>query len=184
MRSRYLIAALGLAFAAAGVAPSAIAADAPKDSAKLDKKSIDADYKAAREKCKPMSGNAQDVCEAEAKAHRKVAMAELDARDKNTPKARHDLAMAKADAAHDVAKERCDDRKGNDKDVCMKDAKAAHERAKADANAQQKTADVRREATQDKREAEYSAAKERCDSLSGDAKARCVNDAKARFGRS
>ena len=37
--------------------------------------------------------------------------------------------------AYEVAKERCDDLKGNDKDACVKDAKAAEARAKADAKA-------------------------------------------------
>jgi hypothetical protein len=39
---------------------------------------------------------------------------------------------AKAEAAYDVAKERCDDQKGNEKDACQKSAKADYERAKAD----------------------------------------------------
>ena len=37
--------------------------------------------------------------------------------------------MKKAEAEYEVAKERCDDLAGNAKDVCVKDAKAAHERA-------------------------------------------------------
>jgi hypothetical protein len=35
-----------------------------------------------------------------------------------------------------VAKEKCDDKAGNEKDVCVKEAKAALVRAKADAKAQ------------------------------------------------
>jgi hypothetical protein len=42
---------------------------------------------------------------------------------------------AKADAAYELAKEKCDDLSGNAKDVCQKDAKAAQASAKADAKA-------------------------------------------------
>ena len=41
--------------------------------------------------------------------------------------------------------------------------------------------DARADASQDKRRAEYLAARERCDAYSGDAKDRCVSDAKNRF---
>ena len=82
-----------------------------------------------------------------------------------------------------MAKEKCDDLKGNAKDVCVKDAKAAHTRAKVDAKANQKVTEVRKDATEDKRDANYALAKERCDALAGDAKTKCVNDAKARFGK-
>jgi hypothetical protein len=43
---------------------------------------------------------------------------------------------------------------------------------------------VRKDATQDKRDASYAASKERCDALAGDAKTQCINEAKARFGKS
>ena len=38
-------------------------------------------------------------------------------------------------------------------------------------------------AAEDKRDAQYKVAVERCDSMSGDAKSRCVKDAKAKFGK-
>jgi len=41
--------------------------------------------------------------------------------------------MAKAAATYDTAKEKCDDLSANAKDVCVKDAKAAHTKAKDDA---------------------------------------------------
>jgi len=153
---------------------------------------ISADHKAAKARCDNLSGNTKDICMAEAKAKEKIAKAELDARKKNyTPQARHDLNVARAEANHDVAKQKCDEKAGNDKDVCMKDAKAALTAAKADARVQYEAAkgggnrdrvsDARNDASQDKRRAEYLAARERCDAYSGDAKDRCVNDAKNRF---
>jgi starch phosphorylase len=90
--------------------------------------------------------------------------------------------------------EKCDDKAGNDKDVCVKQAKAAETRAKADAKANMKVAKAgqaatekssaaRKDAAEDKRDADYAVAKEKCDKFSGDAKDRCLNEAKARFGK-
>ena len=93
---------------------------------------IEADYKAAKAKCDPMKGNQKDVCEKEAKAHEKVAKAELDAKKDPSPRNQRKVAEAKADGDYDVAKEKCDDLKGNEKDACQKQAKAKHEQAQAD----------------------------------------------------
>ena len=100
------------------------------------------------------------------------------------PKDSAKLAMAKADAAYEVAKEKCDDRSGNDKDVCVKEAKANHTKATADAKANKKVAEVRKDAAEDKRDASYNLAKEKCDALSGDSKSQCLATAKARHGKS
>jgi hypothetical protein len=45
------------------------------------------------------------------------------------------VAVAKAEAEYEVAKERCDDKSGNDKDICQKEAKATEAKAKAAAKA-------------------------------------------------
>ena len=89
-----------------------------------------------------MSGNAKDVCMEEAKGKEKVAKAEADAAYKNTPKARESARVAHADADYNVAKEKCDDLAGNQKDVCVKEAKAAHMKAKADAKVDRVAADT------------------------------------------
>jgi hypothetical protein len=157
-------------------------------------KRIDADYDSARKRCDGVSGNAKDICMAQAKGARNVGKAELEAREKGTPKAHHGARVAKADADYQVAKEKCDEHAGNSKDVCIKDAKTALTRAKADAKVEresreaskrnvERTAEVRREAGSDVRDAEYKAAVERCDAFAGDAKDRCVADARARFRR-
>lgn len=148
---------------------------------------IGADYRAAQQKCNSLSGNAKDICVAEAKGNEKVATAELGARrDNYTAQARHKVRVAKAEAMHNVAREKCDDLAGNAKDVCVKDAKAALTRAKAEAEADRK-ASTTSQASREKvgnvtRDAEYSAAVERCDTYAGEAKTRCVADTKARFG--
>jgi hypothetical protein len=173
-----------LALAAALAFTAAPAANPSKDEMKASEDRIEADYKSAKAACDKLSGNEKDVCMAEAKGKQKVAKAELQANASGKETDRAKVALARADANYDVAKERCDDKKGNDKDVCVKDAKAQHTKAKEDAKVAQNTAEDRREAADDKRDAQYKAARERCDTMSGDAKDKCVADAKARYGKS
>ena len=165
---------------------------------KTAKDKISADYKAAKTNCDTMKDNAKDICVKEAKGAENVAKAELDAQHKPSDKATNKARMARADADYEVAKEKCDDLKGNTKDVCVKDAKAAHTSAKENAkvakaaakpadNAAEKGAQVaeaRKDASAEKNEANYKAAKERCDAMSGDAKSKCVDDAKRMYGQS
>src|SRR6476661_6482192 len=125
-----LMAAAGIAFAGASHAADKTMS---RDAYKADKDKIEAQYKSDKGHCSSMSGNAKDICQAEAKGKEKVAKAELEANYKNTDKARNDARVAQADANYDVAKEKCDDLTGNQKDVCVKEAKAAHTKAKADA---------------------------------------------------
>jgi hypothetical protein len=187
-----LLAAAGIAFA--GAANAAGTTTMSRDAYKADKDKIEAQYKSDKERCSSLSGNAKDVCQAEVKGKEKVAKADLEANYKNTDKARNDARVAKADADYDVAKEKCDDLSGNQKDVCVKEAKAAHTKAKADAkvanvsnkvsaNAAEKKADARQDARKDTRDAQYKVALEKCDAMSGAAKDQCVKDAKVHFGK-
>ena len=132
------IAAAALSLLAAG---PLFAADKAQDESKAEKQRIEADAKAAKEKCKDMKGNAKDICMAEAKGHEKVAKAELALKQKDTPKNRYDVAAAKADADHDVAREKCDDMKGKEKEACQKDAKNARDTAKKQAKAERESAE-------------------------------------------
>lgn len=154
---------------------------------------LSADFEAAKRTCDTMSGNARDICMAEANGANRVGKAELAARYTGTVQARYEAQVARADTDYDIAKERCDDFAGNAKDVCLKDAKAALVRAKAGAKLDRETrqasresvkkvADARRDADNVVRKAEYAAAVERCDSYSGSAKDRCVAEAKLHFG--
>ena len=113
-----VIMALGI-----GTAGAAFAADRmSKEAYKADKDRIEAEYKSAAEACKKLSGNAEDVCKAQAKGNERIAVAELDAKNKGTAKARYDARVARAEAEYSVAKEKCDDLAGNAKDVCVMDA--------------------------------------------------------------
>lgn len=126
-----IAAAIALAFSSGTLAQSM-----SKDEHKTSKDKIEADAKAARASCDKLAGNAKDVCQAEAKAREKIDKADLEARFKNTDKARYDAQVAKADADYSVAKEKCDDKSGKEKDACVKEAKAAQASAKANARAQ------------------------------------------------
>lgn len=149
------------------------------ESAKASAKST---YEADKAKCDAMTGNAKDVCVAEAKAVRTRTEVDAEVAYKDTPKAREHAAHEKAEADYKVAKERCDAKTGNDKDVCVKVAKAAMVKTEADAKAMRKTTDARMDASKDKREADYKVAAEKCDAMTGDAKSTCVKDAKAKYG--
>ncbi len=190
---------LGLSFAVAASAESMA-----KDQYKAMGKTIDGDYKTAKAACASLAGNAQDICQAEAKGRKNVAQAELEFSYKPTVKTRYATRMARADADYAVANERCDDKAGNDKSVCVKEAKAAKVHAQADAKANMKTAlantqangkvadanitamdktaDARQDAKADKRKADYALARVKCDGLAGNAKDMCMTEAKQRFG--
>lgn len=175
-----LVAAGGLAFAL----PAFAAGNMSGDAYKAEKDRIKAEYKADMKRCGSQSGNAKDICKAEAKGKEKAALADAEAAYKGTPKAQSDALVAHADAKYGVDKEKCDDLSGNAKDVCVKEAKAAYTKAKSDAKVKKANGEARSDANKETRDAQYNVAKERCDSLAGDAKDKCIADAKQRFGRS
>jgi hypothetical protein len=139
-------------------------------------------YEAAKKRCDAMHDHARDVCVAEAKAVRTKAEQQAEAAYQDTPKAREHAKKEIAEADYRVARERCNERTGNDKDVCVKVAKAVLARAEADAKAERKIADARSDAAKEKREADYKVAAEKCEALTGDAKGACIAQAKAKFG--
>jgi hypothetical protein len=145
------------------------------------KDNANAAYKSAQAQCDALTGNPKDVCIAQAKATLKKAKADAEAQYKNTDKARRDAKIEAAEADYDVAKAKCDAKSGNDKDVCIKEAKAAETKAKVDAKATEKVAAIRQDAKEDKMEADYKVAIEKCDALTGAAKDACVADAKTKY---
>lgn len=192
--------ALGLAFST-----GAMAQDMSDHSYLSAKDSIVVEYKSDKAHCDPLAGNVKDICMVQAKGKENVAMAELEALRKNTSKNHYDVHAAKAEATYAVAKEKCDDRAGNAKDVCLKEAKAIETRDKANAEtrmkawqadkkadkqtsdahmkAAEKKSDARHDAAHDKRDANYAVAKEKCDNFAGDAKLNCVAQAKQHYGK-
>jgi hypothetical protein len=154
-----------------------------KEDYAASKDRIEADYKADKEACEALKGNANDVCMEQAKAKEKVARAELGYNASGKASDQNKVLVTRAETSYAVAKEMCDDKGGNDKDVCLKEAKAAETKALADAKAGKQIGEARSEAADDKRDAEYKVAIEKCDALSGDAKSACVASARTRFSK-
>ena len=173
-----LSAAVCLTFSAA-----AIAAPMSKAEYSAAKDGISAKYKTDKAACGTLTANAKDICVEEARAKEKVARAELEFSYTGKPADEIKVRVAKADAAYDVAKERCDDQTGNAKDVCVKEAKAAQVKAVSEAKLVKAVAAAASSATTDVRDADYKVAAEKCDALKGDAKTSCIATAKARFGK-
>ncbi len=192
--------AVGLAFSV-----GAMAENMSKEQYKSHEKNIEAEYKVSKAACDSLAGNTKDICVAEAKGKKNVAKSELEENYKPSVKTRYNAHVAKAEADYAVAIEKCDDKGGNDKDVCVKEAKASKVHAMADAKAQmstskvnavanekstdaqakamEKATDARKDATLEKRAADYAVAKEKCDVLAGNAKDLCMSDAKLRYGQ-
>ena len=142
-----------------------------------------ATYKTARAQCDAITGNPKDVCVAEAKAARVRAEEEAYAFYKNTLKAYTASRMKIASANYDLDKVRCGALAGNDKDVCVQQAKATLVAAQADAKADKKAIEARSDARDDKRTAEYKVALEKCDAFAGAVKDNCVSAAKSQYGK-
>ena len=173
-----------VAMAALCTAAGAFATTMTKAEYATTKDRVSADYKADKATCVSMSGNQKDVCIEQAKGKEKVARAELEYNYTGKVADSNKIVVAKADATYAVAKEMCDDKAGNLKDVCVVEAKATHTKALADAKLSKKVGEARSDAIDDKRDADYKVATEKCDSLAGDAKAACVSAAKVRFNKS
>ena len=166
------------------VLPVAHAASMSKADFTAAKTRISAEYKSDKAACASQAGNAKDICVEEAKAKEKVARADLEYGFTGKAGDRTKVAVARAESAYAVAKEKCDDQAGNAKDVCVKEAKAVETKALADAKMGKEIGEAKKDATADKRDADYNVAVEKCDALAGDAKTSCISAAKAKFGKS
>ncbi len=178
-----------------GASMAASADTMTKADYKAERTRIDAVQDADLARCKQLSGNANDICKLEARGADKVAIADLDARNKGTKEAAYDARVVRAKAAYAVAKEKCDDLAGNSRDVCVKSAKSTEVAALADAKANKKIVaanvkanetivDAKTDASKEKLEAQYKVATEKCESLAGETKDACVKEAKRTYGKS
>lgn len=162
---------------------SALAAAPTQAEYKTTKTSIGASYKTAKAACGSLKANPKDICLEEAKAKEKNELAELEYRYSGKPADGIDVKVVRAEGAYEVAKERCDAFRGNDKDVCIKEAKAVRVSALAEAKVVQATTDARTDAKLDIREAQYKVEAEKCDAQTGDGKTACIKAAKAIYGK-
>ena len=151
---------------------------------KADKARISAEYKADDARCATLAGNGKDVCVQEAKANAKVARADLEYRFTGAKSDARKAKTAKAEAEYAVAKEKCGAKTGNEKGVCVQEAKAAQTKALADVKLGKEVGDARTDAVNGNRDADYKVAVERCDSYAGETKTSCVAAAKVRFDKS
>ena len=108
------------------------------DEYKVAKEKIEADYKVDKAQCDTLKDNAKDVCNKEAKGKENVAKAELEQQYKPSESHARSVAEEKVKANYEVAKEKCDDQKGDAKSACEKQAKADEARGKADIKAMKK----------------------------------------------
>src|SRR5450830_1444470 len=140
-----------------------------------------ADYKLALEACKDMSGNARTVCMEEAKATRARTEADAIAQYNNTTAGRAKARAAVADADFAVAKAKCNDATGAEKDSCLANANAVHTAAVADVKADRATAGVTPVTTSPNtaaatRDATKAAAVDKCAQIAGNSKTGCLID--------
>jgi hypothetical protein len=140
-------------------------------------------FKAERALCDPRSGNAKDICVETAEGREKVALAHLEMQRTGS---RDDIAKfheARYEARYEVAKERCDDLSGQQKDVCQTAATTERDKAKASAKARMDMAETLRDEDSARAEADYKLAREKCNGLDGNGKDVCVATARARFNQ-
>jgi hypothetical protein len=180
MQTRLTVLMLGTALMLAGQASAAPEGKAAYVQAR---DTAAATYKAARAKCDQVTGNPHDLCVAEAKAERVRADEESNAAYKNTLKAYTQARMRIASANYDRDRVRCAGVTGNDRDVCLQQAKSTLIAAQADAKADRKTMEARIEAREDKLTAAYKVALEKCDAYAGAPKDQCVSAAKTAYGK-
>jgi len=111
-------------------------------------KKIAAEYKASKLACDAFSGNAKDICLAEAKGKRSVAAAYLESAYQPSADNRYKARVAKADADYAVARQKCDDKAGNNKDVCIKEAKTINTSVISDAKLEKQSRKANAEASE------------------------------------
>jgi hypothetical protein len=125
-----LFVAAGLGVAGSAAAQTYPSTTAPttmsKDSYIMAKTNADAQYKADKDACSSLSGNAKDICLVEAKGKDDVTKADAEAAYENTSKNRENARVAHAQATYNTAIEKCDALAGPAKDACVGGAKVQY----------------------------------------------------------
>lgn len=143
----------------------------------------EAAFDTARARCDGVAGIPHEICVAEAKAARVRVEEEAEAAYKNTLAAYTQARMRIASAYYDRDKARCGALAGNDREVCLQQAKAYLVAARADARADRKTVEARLDARDEKIDADYRVALQKCDAFAGAVKDQCVGTARAAYGK-
>lgn len=101
---------------------------------RAERAAIEARHRVFLEECRLLTGNTREICLADAKGKTAVAKAELELEVKPGARGRYGVSRALAEADYGTAIERCDDREGPERAVCIKEVSAV--KAEADATAQ------------------------------------------------
>lgn len=103
--------------------------------------------------------------------------------------AAYKAAKNSAAETYKIERAKCDTLSGNQKDVCVKEAKMAEKRSKAEAEAQytaiasEKINEIKSEEVQRKRNTDYKNAIEKCESSSGSVDDACVARVNLKYGK-
>jgi hypothetical protein len=139
MRTTTVIAAFfGVFLLGAGAFAISAALDSPRTLMSRgdydrERGAIEDQARAVLVQCRDTDRQAREVCRTQARADRRVRMAELDARYFGTVEARAKVRLARARARFDVAKAMCAGRSGTRRLECLSSARSEMARSKAGA---------------------------------------------------
>lgn len=125
------LAKVGLALASLCAAATVMAMSEEEIRAETNR--IAAQYSTAMAHCQTLQGNDKQVCVEDAKGSQRVAQAERDAKLLGDADHNYQVRIARADADYRVAKERCNEMRGDAVGICKIDAQAAYLKAQQDA---------------------------------------------------
>jgi hyperosmotically inducible periplasmic protein len=148
-----------------------------------DQGSAAADYKSAMAKCNSMKGSAKTVCTEEARAARAHAVATAAADGNKSQSEINKARISAVEADYGVARARCAEKTGGDKDDCLATARKAHASSIADVRAGREwTSTMGRSGAGTTAtgagEVKDSKAMSMCEKMTGDSKAACLIDHK------
>lgn len=92
------------------------------------------------------------------------------------------LSQDEIDSRYRAEREACAGLRGKAKNACKQTAKNHRHQAQAEAKRAKHEAQIRREAERQKRRAQYRLDRAHCDALTGEAKEKCIADAKKHAG--
>jgi hypothetical protein len=187
MKTSHVLVLIGAALGWAGQAQAQAQAQQPVADAKsvyqhtMD--AAEAVFDGAKLRCDAVAGIPHEICVAEARAARVRTEEEAGAAYKNTLAAYTQARIRIASAYYERDKTRCGAVVGNDREVCLRQAKATLVATQADARADRTSIEARLDAREAKLDAEYRVALQKCDAFAGAVKEGCVGTAKTAYGK-
>ena len=136
MRMTTIAVVTGVAGIALGAA--AQAGDMTNAQFRAATRSIEASHKSERAHCAPLLANARNVCTAQADGRKAIATADLALAHQPSRKTRNGARIARTQAEHREAIQRCESSSGAARDVCVKEADAVLSAARAGATAKRR----------------------------------------------